>query len=139
MIEPKKSSRARLLRRAKLGRLSHLDEVKLSVNELAEAREQAAKTKGARARPVDTADLLEGEKERAAYFDALSAANSGQFVRQARKRKGWTQAQLATVLGISQARISELESGSARQGPTVGLLARIADACGLKLALTLKP
>lgn len=115
------------------------NEVELSGDVMTEAGRQARLTTGARAKAVDTGDLLRTQEEREAYFDAVSAANSGEFVRSARKLKGLTQAQLSALLGVSQGRVSEIESGSAKQGPTIGLLAKIADACGFKLALTLKP
>jgi DNA-binding XRE family transcriptional regulator len=61
----------------------------------------------------------------AAAFDAA------EFVKKTRKAAHLSQAELARRLGVSTARISELEAGrGGPYGPSVVLLARLAEACG---------
>lgn len=69
------------------------------------------------------------EEERA----ALRAA---QFVEQTRKAANLSQAQLAKKVGVTQARISQVESGEGPLGPSISLLERIAKACGGLLRLS---
>ncbi len=59
------------------------------------------------------------------------------FVREARQSAGKSQSELAKEVGTSQNHIWRLEQGTAKRGPTVELLARIARACGGKLRLGL--
>jgi DNA-binding XRE family transcriptional regulator len=63
------------------------------------------------------------EEERA----ALRAA---EFVEQTRKAAHLSQAALAKKIGVSQARISQMEKGEGRYGASVVLLDRVAKACG---------
>ena len=58
---------------------------------------------------------------------SLQAAH---FIRNTRESSGLSQGQLADKLGVSQARVSQIESGKGPQGPSIDLLARIATACG---------
>ena len=55
----------------------------------------------------------------------------GAAIRQARKRRGLTQTQLATLLGIRQAGISDMERGST--GVAVGTILRTLAALGATL------
>ena len=55
---------------------------------------------------------------------------AGGLVRGLRREAGLTQGDLAKRIGVSQARISELEAGLGSQGPTWDLMERIATACG---------
>ena len=59
------------------------------------------------------------------------------FIRRLRQEAGYTQAQLAAKIGVSQARVAELEKprSNAKRGPSVETLDRIARACGHKLRL----
>lgn len=72
------------------------------------------------------------------YFGALGSESAAAFVRAARQAAGLTQKQLAQRIGVSQPRIAELERGEGSQGPTISLLARVAQACGKKLSLMLE-
>jgi DNA-binding XRE family transcriptional regulator len=69
------------------------------------------------------------EEERA----TLRAA---EFVKQARKSAHLSQAGLAKKLDVTQVRISQLEHGEGKNGPTLALLQRVARACGGSLQLT---
>lgn len=64
-----------------------------------------------------------------------ASLRAAQFIRETRERRGLTQLQLARKLGVSQARVSEIESGRGRRGPSMDLLERIASACGGHLRL----
>ena len=55
---------------------------------------------------------------------------------EARKKKGFTQTQLANKIGTKQAVISRLEIGQAN--PTLDFLKRLASALGSKLVIRLK-
>ena len=52
------------------------------------------------------------------------------MVRCTRVAKGWTQAELATKTGMTQAYISDMERGIGRTGPTVVTLRRLMTALG---------
>jgi DNA-binding XRE family transcriptional regulator len=56
-------------------------------------------------------------------------------VEQARKSANLSQAGLAKKLGVTQARISQLEHGEAKNGLSIALLQRVARACGGALQL----
>ena len=75
------------------------------------------------------AELIESE------YAALRAA---EFVKQTRKAAHLSRSELAGKLGVTTARISEVEAGQGRYGPSVALLARIAEACGGILQLSVK-
>lgn len=64
-----------------------------------------------------------------------ASLRAAEFIRVTRERKGLSQVELAKRLGVSQARISEIEKGKGKNGPSVDLLQRIAAACGGKLHL----
>lgn len=53
----------------------------------------------------------------------------GQNVRTERAKRGWSQAYLATLAGVSRAMISQIERG--RQSPTLNVILRIADGFGV--------
>jgi class 3 adenylate cyclase/DNA-binding XRE family transcriptional regulator len=86
---------------------------------------------------VDLDDLLDSDEGRQAYFEAFGADSAAAFIRSTRTKAGLTQAELAKRMGVSQSRIAELERAGSKQGATMGLLARVAEACGKKLLLTL--
>ncbi len=59
-------------------------------------------------------------------------ARYGEQVRAARKRKNMTQKQLSAAVGITQARISRIESGVMDEGPTFRTMARIERTLGVQ-------
>jgi transcriptional regulator with XRE-family HTH domain len=79
-------------------------------------------------------ELLPTLELREAYEEASAALEAGQLVRALRKRAGLTQQALAERLSMTQARVSAIEAGEGRDGPTYGLLKRIAAACDMSLA-----
>src|SRR4029450_11266265 len=56
----------------------------------------------------------------------------GNLIRDARKHRGWTQTQLADVLGTSQSAVNRIERG--HQNLTLEMLARIGEAPNSELA-----
>lgn len=78
---------------------------------------------------VGLQDLLPSAAARQAYEDASAALEAGQMVRSLRKSVGLTQEALAEALSVSQARVSAIENGEGRDGPTYAVLKRIAAAC----------
>lgn len=80
-------------------------------------------------------ELLPTPKLRLAYKET-AALEAGKYVRALRKEAGLTQSALAARLSITQARISAIESGDGRDGPSYGLLKRIAKACDMSLEPT---
>jgi DNA-binding XRE family transcriptional regulator len=81
---------------------------------------------------IERAALERGEKP------ALSSAafRAGSLIRTMRKSRGLTQAALAKRIGVSQARVSELESGMGPQGPSWELMERIARACSATILVS---
>ena len=61
----------------------------------------------------------------------------GNLVREARRRAGLTQVQLAELAGTTQSAIARLESG--RTDPTFGQLQKLLEACGFSLLVWLDP
>ena len=61
----------------------------------------------------------------------------GNLVREARRRAGLTQVQLAEKAGTTQSAIARLESG--RTDPTFGQLQKLLEACGFSLLVWLDP
>jgi transcriptional regulator with XRE-family HTH domain len=62
---------------------------------------------------------------------------SGSLAREARRRAGITQSELATRVGTTQSAVARLEAN--RSEPSLERLARIARACDLELVPTLRP
>ena len=63
---------------------------------------------------------------------------SAVLVRRARTEANMTQSELADALGVSQARVAQLENATSSNGPPeVMTLARVAHACGRQLTLEL--
>jgi DNA-binding XRE family transcriptional regulator len=75
-----------------------------------------------------------GIEERVGLSSA--ALRAGELVRGMRKANGWTQTQLADMLGWDQVRISNIERGEGTRGPTFDVLTKIAEACGFDLQFT---
>ena len=65
------------------------------------------------------------------------AVTAGQLLREARRRHGLTQAQLAARARTSQAAISRIERGLV--SPSVAMLARLLDLMGEELTLDAQP
>jgi transcriptional regulator with XRE-family HTH domain len=61
----------------------------------------------------------------------------GNLVKEARRRAGLTQLQLADLAGTTQSAIARLESG--RTDPTFGQLQKLLMACGFSLVVSLDP
>jgi DNA-binding XRE family transcriptional regulator len=77
---------------------------------------------------------IPGMKE--AMAEERAALRAARFVRETREAAELSQAKLATRLGVSQARVSEIEKGAGTYGVSVELLERIAIACGGTLGFT---
>jgi DNA-binding transcriptional regulator YiaG len=60
-----------------------------------------------------------------------------ELIRRMRNVRGMSRSQLAQRLGVKPSRVAELELGKGPQGPTLGMLARIAEACEVDLNITL--
>ena len=67
----------------------------------------------------------------------LVSVIGGELVREARKRAGMTQAQLAAVAGTTQSAIARLESG--RTSPSFEQVERLMRLCGFQLIVELAP
>lgn len=74
-----------------------------------------------------------GFKEAQEVVDAVRNVSS--MLRRMRDRKGFTQADLAKRLGLSPGRVSQLESGTLRDAPSLQTLMRFAQACGETIAI----
>ena len=61
--------------------------------------------------------------------------HAAELIREARKFAHLSQAALAAKLQVEQSRISQMESGRGKYGPSVVLLERVARACGGTLRL----
>lgn len=82
-------------------------------------------------------ELLPTSELQEAYEEASAALEAGKLVRALRKTAGLTQQALAERLSVTQARVSAIEAGEGRDGPSYGLLKRIAAACGTSAASVL--
>ncbi|MCL2463862.1 MAG: helix-turn-helix domain-containing protein [Micrococcales bacterium] len=71
----------------------------------------------------------------AARSDAELALDIAQVIYDARTAAGMTQTQLATAMGVSQSRVSELEGGGAV--PNLKTLAKVAAAVGRRVHVEL--
>lgn len=88
------------------------------------------KTKLTRVQPK-LEELLPASEQRVAFEEASAALEAGQLVRALRKQAGLSQVQLATRLGVEQPRVSAIEAGRGRDGPSYALLKRICVACDI--------
>ncbi|WP_092302498.1 helix-turn-helix transcriptional regulator [Bradyrhizobium sp. Ghvi] len=114
--------------------------VKLKVKKSHERRPQAVAEVSSKGRGRPLADLVEkiehADPGLATEKKLSSAAmRAGELVRAMRKHAGLSQFQLAEKLDVSQARVSEIESGVGIQGPTWDLMERISVACGKTLGV----
>ena len=76
------------------------------------------------------------QRRRSRLGDSVSV-DVGQVLREARHRAGLNQRGLATRVGTHQTAVSKYESGA--HSPTVRMLDRLLEACGLQARLTLEP
>jgi transcriptional regulator with XRE-family HTH domain len=77
------------------------------------------------------ADLRQAKPEfDDAYAIVEMVRKVGDMLERMRQRKNWSQSDLAERLGISAGRVSQLESGTLRDAPSLKMLARFAKACG---------
>ena len=74
---------------------------------------------------------------RAGYRYAKDAFQIAERVREARERRGMTQAELAARIGSTQPALARLEAGGVT--PSLDTLDRIAQALGLELVVDLRP
>lgn len=91
---------------------------------------------GKRGKPF--ADLLAHVEEKYPGIEnevgvSSAAARAGQWIREMRVARGWTQTQLAQKLGWEQERVSNLERGEGTRGPTFDVMHRVATACDYEL------
>jgi len=66
----------------------------------------------------------------AAFRDQTAVLRAAAWIREMREAAGFTQRDLAKLVGTSQPYLSELERGTGTQGPTFLMLEKIATACG---------
>lgn len=78
----------------------------------------------------------EGRRQAAATAASLRA---GRLVRRMREAAGLSQSELAGRLSVSQERVSAIENGLSRQGPTIATLEGVAEACGFQLKIDFSP
>jgi DNA-binding transcriptional regulator YiaG len=70
--------------------------------------------------------------------DDQASQAGAELIRRMRAARGMSRSQLAERLGVAVSRVAELESGRGPQGPTLGLLARVAEACEIDLNVSLQ-
>lgn len=88
---------------------------------------------------ISLRDLASTFEDEPAYKSRGAIIMAGVFVKDLREEAGLSQSALAEKAGTTQARISIIENGTGYHGPSVDVLARIADACGKKLHMTAQP
>lgn len=105
---------------------------------LERARDVAAESYAAEAVVVPFEQVIPTAEGKAVYFETTASGRAAQFIRSVRQTAGLSQVELAAKLEIAQSRVAELEKGGGSQGPTLGLLERIATACGHRLKLAIE-
>jgi transcriptional regulator with XRE-family HTH domain len=80
-------------------------------------------------------EIATDPQARAAWLEVAAARIAAQIMRTARERNGLSQSDLARALGVSQARISQVESGRVENIPPLEFLMRFVDACGEELQI----
>jgi DNA-binding transcriptional regulator YiaG len=81
---------------------------------------------------------IEADDIRRGEAPAISGAafRAAAIVRTMRKSRNLSQKELAVRLKLTQARVSEIESGVGAQGPTWDLMERIAKACDSRILIS---
>lgn len=111
---------------------------KVKVGSLLFPRRAATPTVSSKGRGRSLADLVEDressnpELPRATGVSS-AALRAGEYIQSMRKAAGLSQAALAQLMNVTQARISELEAGVGAQGPTWGVMERVSRVCGAHL------
>lgn len=82
--------------------------------------------------------LLKDPAIRVIFEEEHAKTEIANAVRSARMKAGLTQGELAKKIGSTQSSIARLESGSDKRIPSLGLLARIAAACGARFEFGFK-
>lgn len=82
------------------------------------------------------ADINTDQRMRAAWLEVSAARMAASLLRAARMRHELSQMEMAQLLGVSQARISQVESGRVEDIPSLELISRFLDACGERLVLS---
>jgi transcriptional regulator with XRE-family HTH domain len=89
---------------------------------------------------ADVKELLGEVQSDPDYAQALAVVELvrevGDMLAQMRTRAGLTQAELAERLDISAGRVSQLESGTLRNAPSLKTIAQFATACGEAVKLS---
>lgn len=70
------------------------------------------------------------------FEERTAAHQAARLVRAIRRNAQLTQQQLAEAIGTTQEHVSDLERATGPNGPTVGLLNRVARACGERLVIS---
>ena len=80
------------------------------------------------------------EEKAALQAEENASLRAAEFLKEVRERAGLSQSELAAKLGVTQARISQIENAQSHKGgPTFDLLSRISHACGGELVLAWCP
>jgi len=79
--------------------------------------------------PAAVHELLEARPKARGAFNKQIAVITGKHVRSLREAAHLTQAQLAELVRTTQAHISDIERGVGKQGPSVGIIEAIRQAC----------
>ena len=83
---------------------------------------------------IDTKSLIQNLRRTRPEFDEAHAVvelvrNTGDMLQRMRERKGLSQIEVAAKLGVTPGRVSQLESGTIRNAPSLKTLAQFAKAC----------
>ncbi len=74
---------------------------------------------------------------RRAMITHEAVIDTGRYLKALRHEAGLTQKELSERAGMTQARISIIENGNSARGPSVDVIARIADVCNKAFVLNL--
>ncbi len=82
------------------------------------------------------AEIESGEGDRGVDRDFSSASfRAAMLVRTMRREASLSQRNLAAAIGVSQARVSEIEAGLGKHGPSWDVMERIAAICGREIGV----
>lgn len=82
------------------------------------------------------AEMERGDGQNGYERDFSTASfRAATLVRTMRREASYSQRDLASKIGVSQARISEIEAGLGKHGPTWDVMERIAAVCGREIGL----